>query len=115
MEYSPGYITGLGAQYAHNCYLQIWAETGLLSLSCFFLFLGTILAAGKKALNIQPLMPASYVTAATMSGIIAFLVHGFFDVHFYSAQLSALFWLMAGLLFAEIRISPGTGSVAHRL
>ncbi len=115
MEYSPEYIAGLGAQYAHNCYLQIWAETGLLSLCYFLLFLGTVLLAGKKVLNVQPLGPVSYVTTGTMSGIIAFLVHCFFDVHFYSAQLSALFWLMAGLLFAEIRMSAGIGSTAHRL
>ena len=106
MDYSPRYITGMGSQYAHNCYLQIWAETGLLSLAYFLLFLVTLLASGKKALNIRPLMSVSFVTAATMCGIIAFLIHGFFDVHFYSVQLSALFWLMAGLLFAETRLRP---------
>ncbi|MFH1752917.1 MAG: hypothetical protein ABH875_01920, partial [Candidatus Omnitrophota bacterium] len=30
-------------------------------------------------------------------GIFGFLVHGFFDNHFYSLQLSFLFWTLAGL------------------
>ena len=33
-------------------------------------------------------------------GALAFLVHSFFDTHFYSLQLSALFWFMVGVLVA---------------
>lgn len=87
-------------QYAHNCFLQIWAEAGIFSLISFLSFLGFLLwggfAAFKKSRN--------FIILGFISGISGFLLHSFFDTQFYSLQLSALFWTMAGVLQASVDI-----------
>ena len=88
------YTKGLGVQYAHNCYLQIWAETGVFSLLSFISFLSLLLWQGVKAFR----KSHDYIVLGVFCAIFGFLVHGFFDTHFYSLQLAVLFWFMAGML-----------------
>lgn len=95
MDYLPHYAAGLGVQYAHNCFLQIWAESGIFSLLSFLLFAGSILYKGIKAFKKNP----DPFLLGLLSGIFGFLIHSFFDTQFYSLQLSALFWLASGLLY----------------
>jgi O-antigen ligase len=87
--------------YAHNCYLQIWAETGIFSLLTFILFLSLILYKGIKAYRkkTNPLL------LGLICGLFGFLVHCFFDSHLYSLQLAFLFWLMLGSLVAATRLT----------
>ena len=85
--------------YAHNCYLQIAAETGLLGLACFswiiFRLLKTAIQRGSRFLS--SLEHMKFVFIGCMGGVLAFLVHSFFDTNFYSLKLSALFWFMMGV------------------
>lgn len=93
MDYLPKYIFIL-PQYAHNCYLQILAETGLLGLIPFLWFLGEIIfRAGKKiSKNIDSLFLGLFI------GFLVLLIHSFFDTQLFSLQLSILFWLLSSLL-----------------
>ena len=88
------YTKGLGVFYAHNCYLQIWAETGIFALLSFISFLFLLLRQGVKAFR----KTHDYIVLGLACGIFGFLVHSFFDVHLYSLQLAVLFWFMAGML-----------------
>jgi len=38
-----------------------------------------------------------FILLGLICGIFGFLVHSFFDAHFYSLQLSVFFWSMAGI------------------
>jgi O-antigen ligase len=100
MDYSPSYINNLGACYAHNCYLQMWAESGIFSLLSFFLFTGYVfyksIKAGLKAEGTLDF----FILIGLTAGLMGFLVHSFFEVHLYSFQLSFLFWVMLGLTVA---------------
>lgn len=100
MDYFHAYVKDKVVQYAHNCFLQIWAETGIFSLISFLSFLGFLLwgaiAAFRKNRNL--------IILGIAAGLSGFLVHSFFDTHFYSLQLSVLFWTMAGVLQALVNI-----------
>ncbi|MFA5275717.1 MAG: O-antigen ligase family protein [Candidatus Omnitrophota bacterium] len=90
----------LGGGYPHNSYLQMAAETGLLGLFSFlwvvFIFFKTGLCHFKKTKN--------YLVLGLLSGILAFLVHAFFDTHLYALQLVISFWFMLGFTVAVIKL-----------
>ncbi len=94
--------------YAHNCFVQVLVETGLAGLAGFVWVLGVLAAAAfKTAWRFCPVPEERalvVVLLGALSGVTAFLVHSFFDVHFYSLQLSVYFWLIAGILMSIIRV-----------
>ncbi len=96
MDYSGQRVVNTHADYAHNCYLQMWAESGIFSLLAFLLFLGILLGKGLKAFkrSSDPLL------LGLLGGIFAFLIHSFFDTQFYSVSQSFLLWSMLGVLAA---------------
>lgn len=105
MDYFPQYTNGLGIQYAHNCYLQIWAETGIFSLLSFIIFISLLLYSGIKFSKEDKLSNLSIVSISISCGIFGFLIHSFFDNQFYSLQLQSLFWLMVGILLATVNLN----------
>lgn len=101
MVYFPKYTSGLGIQYAHNSFLQIWAEAGVFSLLSFLSFLILLLYSCIKAFK----KSQDFILLGLICGMFGFLVHSFFDTHFYSLQLSVLFWLLLGILSALINLT----------
>lgn len=98
MNYFPQYIDDLGKQYAHNCYLQIWVETGIFSLLAFLAFIYTfIIKAARYFIRFK-----DFLVLGLLCGSVGFLAHSFLDTQLYSLQLAFLFWLMMGLLSAAI-------------
>lgn len=89
----------LNIQYAHNCYLQILAESGLLGLVSFLWFLGQIVIGGYKKLCAK----SDSLFLGLFSAFLAFLVHIFFDTQLYTVKLSALFWVLATFITIYIR------------
>jgi len=97
--------------YAHNCYLQMAAEIGLIGLASFLwmqfeLFKSSII--GLKSLKDDFLRLVLYGSLAGLSG---FLIHSAFDTAFYSVQLGSLMWIAMGMLFAVTNISSNEGSL----
>jgi len=99
MDYFP-HIPGVIIGYAHNCFLQIWAETGIFSLLSFLGFLFTFFS---KAMAVF-LKTKDFLILGLLAGLFGFTVHSFFDTHFYSLQLAYLFWSMTGILASLIKI-----------
>ncbi len=89
--------------YAHNCYLQIIAETGVVGLLIFLWFafvlikdtIFKLIKCGDKFLKA--------FLIGLIGGILAYLVHSFFDTNLYSLPLAVLFWAFAGLAAAKIQ------------
>lgn len=108
MNYYPYYAHGSGIQYAHNCYLQMWSEIGIFGMVSFVLFVGSILFRGIKAFRDSPLQGNSsgtspfgdnpFLLLSLICAIFGFLIHSFFDTQLYSLQLSALFWVLLGMV-----------------
>ncbi len=83
-----------GKMYAHNSFLQIWAEAGFLSIFSLVVFLLWNLTKSAKTLWKH----CDAYLLALFCGSLGWLVRAFFDNDFYSVQLSALFWLLLGTL-----------------
>ena len=100
MDYSSLYTKNFAAGYAHNCYLQMWAESGIFSLLCFLLLAGYVFYRSiRTSLKISVSLNFFLLIGLT-GGLLGFLVHSFFEVHLYSFQLSFLFWVVLGLTVA---------------
>lgn len=94
MPYFSNYMPNLYPAYAHNCFLQILAESGIFSLIAFLCFISSVIYIGVKKflLNRDPILLGG------ICGLIGFLVHSFFEVNLYSLPLSTLFWVWIGIV-----------------
>ena len=92
------FLPGSNISYAHNCYLQIWAETGIFALLCFGGFVVSVAYFGIKKFIIS----RDFILLGLLSGVVGFLVHSFFDTDLYSLRLAILFWVWVGLISARI-------------
>lgn len=86
--------------YPHNCFLQIWAETGVFGLAAFLWFLIRLFGQAVRCLRAPPPGGSYSVCLGLTAGLTAFLFYVLLDTALYSTQLSALFWILAGSLVA---------------
>lgn len=98
MSNFPKFLPNSVVSYAHNCYLQIWAEAGIFSLLSFMLFAGSFIYLGVKKF----LVSRDLILCGLLAGSIGFLVHSFFETNLYSLRLAVLFWVWAGLILRRI-------------
>ena len=93
---------GTNPTYAHNCYLQLTAETGIAGLLSFLWIIIGVFRESLRRINTSVMRgdPRVILSMGLLSGIFAFLIHSFFDTHFYSLQLSVYLWFMIGILMA---------------
>jgi len=89
-----------GGIYPHNSYLQMIAEIGLFGGGAFFGLLYIFFKICLRHLTGKN----GRLVLGLMSGVLAFLIHAFFDTHFYSLQLVILFWFMFGLTVSVINL-----------
>lgn len=104
MHYAALYTNNLSISYAHNCYLQIWAESGIFSLIFFLFLLGFVFFKSIRVLLQAPASLPAFILAGLTSGFLAISIHLFSDTHLYSLQISFLFWTILGLTYALTRI-----------
>lgn len=86
--------------YAHNCYLQMLAETGVVGIASFLWILHRLFTGGARIFrkSKDPLL------LGILTGIIGFLIHSVFDTNLYSLQLSVLFWAMLALAIVRMEM-----------
>lgn len=98
---SPGqpFCQAAGSPYAHNMFVQIAVETGLLGLCAFFLFTASIvrLLLRESSINTREDSARADQSLGLFLGLIAFLTHGFFESSLQTSQGAILFWILAGL------------------
>jgi len=97
-------LTGIGignfnlahSRYAHNSYLQIWAEMGTLGIVSILWLIITVFKSNLKALK-----DSSYKTqiACLITANIAFLIHNLVDFTFFLPEVSLIWWAILGLSF----------------
>jgi O-antigen ligase len=83
------------SRYAHNSYLQIWAETGILGIVSF---LWLAIAAIKIGLKNLKDSPHKINIACLISAAAAFLAHNCVDFSFFLPEISLIWWAILGML-----------------
>ena len=102
--------------YAHNDYLHMLAEIGIVGFSAFLALLG---AAFRQVVRVIRSLPDPLRGAALGigCGLAAFLLNGITESGLYYSRTMTLFWLGVGLLFSAPFVSNqirGTASLRKR-
>jgi O-antigen ligase len=98
-------------RYAHNCYLQVAAETGLLGLISFLAVLGLFFHT--LADGIRRNVEEHVLLFGCAIGLLAFALQAAVDTNFYALRQAALFWVLAGFALGLYhRTSPAASAAA---
>jgi O-antigen ligase len=104
-------FNGRLAEHAHNDWLEIWAETGLLGLAAWMALLAVWAVAIIRALAAQHLAPRPRILlVALASAVLALLVNALFNFPLHDPARASLFWLLLALS-ARLAIQPAFAEV----
>jgi O-antigen ligase len=90
--------------YAHDSYLQMTAETGIMYFLVFLALLFMLFRDGITFYRRTSDAFLKFSSLGIMLGLAAFLVHGLTETNLYYPKIAVLFWFQAALLMAMIRI-----------
>jgi len=99
------YPHGVAAK-AHNEYLQLWAELGVIGLGMFLWLIISYFNYGFKTLRKINNNYRQGIIIGLMGSIVAFLVDAIFWFPMHQPANIVLFWLILGLTFSELRETP---------
>jgi O-antigen ligase len=83
------------SRFAHNSYLQIWAEMGILGIASF---LWLIISVFKSAVKNIKFSPDKRLIAALITANAVFLIHNLVDFTFFLPEVTLIWWVTFGLL-----------------
>jgi len=92
------YPENWGISYAHNCFIQIAAETGILGLLSFISIIAILFVLSFKSLAKIKEKRYYYILSGLLISLFIYLTSSFFDTNLYSLPLSFLFWLIMSLI-----------------
>jgi O-antigen ligase/Flp pilus assembly protein TadD len=93
------------ADHAHNDYLELLADNGIIGASLFAWFMAAVLTQSYQAFLKRKDPYARHLFAGALAGIAAFLLHGMTDFNFYIGANGLYLFLLLGLVVnaAQIR------------
>jgi putative inorganic carbon (HCO3(-)) transporter len=97
--------------HAHNYYLQVTAETGLVGLAAF-LFLLFMIFRISVSFIIKNLKRMDVLTAAVLglsAGLLGAAAQSLIDTNLNSLQLAVLFWSTVGFVISAVKIKEKGG------
>lgn len=97
------YIRTMPIFHAHNSYIEIFAELGIVGFVLFVLFIVSIFALliqyGIKSENSYRRIMA----AALLASFSGMLLHGMFENIFYMMKITTTFWILLGLSYTLVQ------------
>ena len=97
-EFRTDEYKNIRGSHAHNGYLQFVAEIGILGLSVFLLLIGKAFFSIFRYLKGNACSFYRTFAFGLSAGLLAFLIHSFFDTNLQSLPLAALFWFCLAIL-----------------
>lgn len=97
MESAENYVRTPDTVYAHNIYLHMAGETGLLGLGVFFWFMFLIF---RNAASCYIKLKDEYLKIISLSLIaclFAFLINGMTETSLYNSRVAMVFWYLIGV------------------
>jgi len=94
----PGNFDLTQTRYAHNTYLQIWAESGIFEITAFICLVAAII---RTALTSVKNSAFKRQPAGILAACVVFLLHNLFDFTFFLPEISFIWWAIAGLNFTS--------------
>jgi len=93
---------------AHNIFLNIWVEGGLLAL---FSFVGIVIITFVKGFRLIRSLSglARAVAIASFSALLGILIHNQVDCTLYSMHVGPIFWLLVGMIIYGDKFSIKQG------
>ncbi len=91
-----------GPAYAHNCYLQILSELGIIGLISFLIILILFFYKGIKTIIKSQKTFSWYILLGSIAALLGYSVQMAVDTIFYSLDLGLLFWILLGLGMAAM-------------
>jgi O-antigen ligase len=92
------------APHTHSLYLQIMAETGIVSLLSFLLICFAYLSLVFAYIRKSPGMDNRTFSIGFVCSICAFLIQGITDYSWYNYRVYLFFWVMLGFAMAAINL-----------
>ena len=108
------FFTNFYIDHAHNDYVEVLAETGVLGFGAMLWFLVQLYRTGFGKIQRQRGPWQSAMTLAALTGCTGFLVHGFTDFNFHIPANAAMFFAFSALIGASSREEgdlAGTGRI----
>lgn len=93
------YERGAVLENAHNIFLSLAAETGLLGLAAFVVFVGQLVARGVRAASTADPLRLS-LALGLVASLTGFMIQGLTAIQLRVPVLAGMFFLFAGLLTA---------------
>lgn len=106
-------FSGVSAQHAHNLFLQILSDGGLVLLLTFLLLLLEFVRMMASSISKQGRSRARIFQISSLASLGGFLVQSMADHTFYNYRLMFLFWIFIGLgaLFCRLGNEEDIGSL----
>jgi len=83
--------------HAHNEFVEIWAETGIIGLALYFIFLFALIKQYKRKINSND----KYFIYITAFSLLLLLIHNLFSITMRIPPILIYFFILAGLLSAD--------------
>lgn len=100
------FYTNFFVNEAHNDYLQLLVEMGLLGFATMVWFVVTLYAKGLKKIRNWPSEMSGAVTLACLLGLSGILVHSAVDFNLQIPANAALFYVLCTIAAAEPFVKP---------
>ena len=94
--------------HAHNNFLQMWVDAGLIGLAAFLFLIGSILAMGWRAYARQRAEPLKSLTLGCWLGMVGFLIGGLTQYNWGDAEVALVWWATVGLMLRVSDCVEGT-------
>lgn len=97
------FYTNLFVNHAHNDYLEMLVDTGVVGLALFLWFLFSVFRSGWKKISDENDVEGRALTLAALTGVTGIVVHSFLDFNLHIPANAALFFVLCAAIATPFR------------